>query len=346
LAFIRALDDPAPTRFAVWAVSASAAILCHYFAGFLVTAEALWLVIATRQRSAILASAGVAAVGAALIPLVISQSDNRTQWIEALSLGSRIKEVAKKWVTGEIDPTHGWQLALVAVTVGGALIYGASRLTLRERRGVALCLGAGTGALLIPLVLDVAGLHYLISKNVLPAMAVLLLGAALILAAERAGLAGTFGAAIACLFFLVITIDGVVDPAVQRPDYRGAAKALGPPTRQQAVVTPTLGNAPLAHYRSGAILIPPYGWITNEVIVVDPLPRADVSHKRFTTPSPPPGFTFARRTDARTYTLICYASPVPRLTTLGSLLSLGAANVQVWPTAPNVPRGTESLCSP
>ena len=350
-AFVRALDRPEPRRLAVWSAASSAAVLSHYFAAFLVAAEAVWLVFATRRRSAIFASAAVAAVGAALIPLVMSQADNRTQWIENLSLWSRIKEVAKKWVTGEIAPTRNWQLALVALVVGIAMVYAAGRLTGRERRGVVLTLGVGGAALVIPLVLDVGGLHYLISKNVMPALTVLLVGVALILGADRARSAGIAGACIACAFFLVITLDGAVNPALQRPDYRAAAKALGARTREQVVITPNLGNEPLALYRPGAAPMPSAGWLSRDVVVVQPLPRADVSDVRAPTPPPPPGFVFEGRRDAPAYTLICFGSSVPRLATSAPLLALvggAGSSAQVWPGASATVRRnpeTSSVCA-
>lgn len=335
-AFIRALDEPHPRRLWLWAAASAAAALSHYFAGYLVAAEAVWLIIATRRGSAILASAAVAAVGAALIPLVISQADNRSQWIEGLSLGSRIKEVAKKWVTGEISPTTNWELALVAVLVGGAIAYAAGRLSVFERRGAVRAFGVGLAAVLIPLALDLAGFHYLISKNVMPAMVVLLVGIALILGGSRAGVAGALGVAVAAALFLALSIDDALDPALQRPDYRAAARALGAPTRDQVVVTPNLGNAPMAYYRAGAEVVPPQGWLDRQVVLVLPLPRADASTTRPATPPPPPGFTFEGRRDARTYTLICYGSSTARTTATAQLLPLAGvrgATAQVWPQA-------------
>lgn len=333
--FVRALDDPGPRRFAIWALVSALAVLSHYFAGYLVAAEAAWLVVATRRPAALAASAAVAAVGASLIPLVISQADNRTQWIESLPLWSRIKEVAKKWVTGEIAPTHNWQLAAVAVLVGLPLLYAVTRLTARERRGAALALGIGGVALLIPLVLDLAGLHYLISKNVMPALAVMLIGVAVVLGAARARVAGLVGALIAAAFFLALTIDEAVDPALQRPDYRAAARALGPPAAGQILVTPNLGGPPLAHYRPGAVPVSS-GTRAREVILVEPLPRADVSMRRPPTPAAPPGFAPAGRVDERTFTLICFTSPTARGIAPASLLALGGtsgAGALVWPRA-------------
>jgi 4-amino-4-deoxy-L-arabinose transferase-like glycosyltransferase len=349
-AFVRALDQAEPRSMALWAIASSLAVLSHYFAAFLVGPEAVWLVLATRRRSAILATAAVAAVGAALVPLVISQADNRTQWIEKLGLWSRVREVAKKWVTGEIAPTRNWQLAVIGLSAGIVIVYAATRLSGRERRGAVLAVGAGGAALLTPLILDVAGLHYLISKNVMPALAVLLIGTGLILGAEGARIAGAAGAAVVCVFFLAITLDGAVNPALRRPDYRAAASGLGPAARDQVIVSPHLGYEPLAVYRPGAKTMPAGGWPTSRVVVALPLPRADTSDRRPPTPAAPAGFVFEGRRDARTYTLICFDSPVPRTASPRPLIALAGtdASAQIWPAASataDAGRTTGSPCS-
>jgi mannosyltransferase len=351
-AFIRALDQPHASRMAAWAVVSAAAILSHYFAGFLVAPEAVWLVYATRRRSAIIATGAVAAVGVALIPLIISQTGPRTGWIAEIAFWSRIKEVVKASVSGAIAPTGNWELAVVALPVGVAIIYAASRLTRRERRGVILAAGAGGAALVIPLVLDVGGLHYLISKNVMPALTVLLIAAALILAATRAGRVGTAGAILASVFFLAVTLDDAVNAKLQRPDYRAVAKVLGPPTPTQVVVTPNLGNMPVALYRPGSAYVPPAGWLTSQVVVVEPVSRINESNHGPITPPAPPGFALEGTETARTYTLVCFGSPMPRLATPSVLLALvgsaGGSSAQIWPKAPaSAAADTEarSLCA-
>ena len=349
-AFAWALDEPEPRRLVAWAAASSAAILSHYFAGYLVAAEAVWLVLATRRRGAIFASGAVLIVAAALIPLVVSQADNRTQWIEDLSFWSRIKEVAKKAVTGEIAPTRNWELAVLALIVGIAMVYALTKQTESERRGAVLAIGIGGAATIVPLILDVGGLHYVISKNMMPAVTVLLIGSGVVLGAEKAGAMGIAGTAAASAFFLAISVDGAVNPALQRPDYRAAAKALGTPARDQVVVTPNLGNMPLALYRPGAAEVPDAGWLARDVVVVRPLPRADESHERAPTPVAPPGFAFESRIDARTYTLICFGSTVPRLVTPPALLALaggvGGRSAQIWPQAPPAAGGNRQTGSP
>jgi 4-amino-4-deoxy-L-arabinose transferase-like glycosyltransferase len=348
-AFLGAIDQPGRRTLTVWAMASSAAILSHYFAVFLVAPEAVWLILRVRQSAALVASAAVTLVGVAQIPLLVAQADNRTQWIEELSLWSRIKEVAKKWITGEIAPTRNWQLALVALLVGSALVAAVRRLTSTERRRIVPVLTMGVLAVAIPLVLDVGGLHYLISKNVMPAAVVLTVAGALTLGADRARLAGFLGTGIAATFFLAISVEGAVDPALQRPDYRAATRALGPPVPDQAVVSPNLGNAPVALFRPGAVPMPAAGALVREVIVIDPVPRADVSSTRQPTPAPPPGFRFVGRKDARTYTIICFVSPAAQTVHSGVLRSLvgGGSGVtaQIWPGARSVSSRKRSAVS-
>jgi Dolichyl-phosphate-mannose-protein mannosyltransferase len=334
--FIRALEEPSRRTIASWAVLSAAALLSHYFAVYLVAVEAVWLIAATRRRESLIATAGVVLTGAALIPLVVSQADNRTQWIEQLSLASRIKEVIKKALTGEVAPTHNWQLAAVALIAAVGVGYGLRRASARGGDGIKLVAAVSALSVLIPLILDVAGLHYLISKNMTPAVVVALLLLALILGVPEAGLAGVAVAAVLTAFFLAISIDGKVDPALQRADYRAAAKAIGAPVRDQVVVTPTLGNMPLAFYRPGATDVGPTGTPAREVIVIDPLPREDLTSRRPATARPPAGFRLSGRLDARSYTLICFSSNVPHVINARALVALvggESPHAQVWPQA-------------
>src|SRR4051794_7559582 len=63
LAFLRALEDGAPRRYVIWALLSVVAVATHYYAGFLVGAEALWLVWGSPgRRRAVLASGAVAVV--------------------------------------------------------------------------------------------------------------------------------------------------------------------------------------------------------------------------------------------------------------------------------------------
>ena len=275
-------------------MASALALASHYFAVFLVLPEAAWLLWKLRSRAALAALALPAAVGGALLPLAVRQADHRTEWIESLGLGARIREVGKKWLTGEIAPRATALLLLGLVLAAAACVVAWRRLEAGERTGARLAVLAGTTAVVLPLLVDLAGLHYLISKNVMPALTVLLITLGLLLGARRAGPTALGAGAAIAVAFLGLTVAGAIDPRMQRPDYGGASAAIGPPERGQVVVTQKLGDHPVEVYRPGA-LPAPTGFASTQVILIRPLPRADSPGGRGPTPAPPPGFVLRGR---------------------------------------------------
>nr|MDQ3934653.1 glycosyltransferase family 39 protein [Actinomycetota bacterium] len=125
LFFLRALRDPSRRSLTLWAVFSALAVLTHYFAAFTVGAEALWLLWAHRTRPVWAATGALVAVGVALAPLALSQrATGHTAFIEGISLGRRITDLPKRFVTGELGtPTPGiGPLAGLLVAAGAALL--------------------------------------------------------------------------------------------------------------------------------------------------------------------------------------------------------------------------------
>ena len=94
LYFARAWRDPSGRNIFLWALFSGLALLTHFFAGFLVAAEALWLLYAIRNR-AIAAAAGVmAAVELGLVPLLVTHATaSLLGFITATPLSLRIQQV-------------------------------------------------------------------------------------------------------------------------------------------------------------------------------------------------------------------------------------------------------------
>lgn len=315
-AFARALSTPSNGRLASWAAISGVALTSHYFAAFVVVPEAVWLVVSgTRRGPALVASAAVGAVGAALLPLALSQADVRTEWITAQSLAARTRGVVSKFLVGEFDPTSDAVLLVVAVALVGLLAWAVrSAGGPRALGGAATAAAVGTAAVAVPLALDLAGLHFLIAKNVIGALPVLAVAAGGILGAPRAGRAARLTAGALCAAWLAIYAAAALDPRLQRPDYRSAADAVAPSLGPDvAVVTPYHGSEPLEVHLPGAQPAPPQGVPAREILLVQPLTRRDV-HAPARAPTPaavPRGFAFAGRTDARSYTLVRYRAPRP-----------------------------------
>lgn len=311
--FARALRDPARGRLAAWAAASSLALLTHYFAVFVVIPEVLWLLALAPRARALAASGAVAAVGAALLPLLLSQADGRTEWISGEPLATRARQVVSKFVVGEVDPTSNLVLAVVgllAAAVGGLAL---ARMSPRERSAPLVAGSVLAGAFLVPLLLDLGGLHYVLARNLLGALPVALVATGLVLSAQRVATLGTAVALALALGMFCVSVAGSLDPRLQRLDYRSAAQALRDAPGGTVVVVAYPGTAPLEVYLPGLRPLALGGAPVSDVHMVEPLRRRDAKRAaRPTTPAPPAGFTLVSREDAPTFTRVRFRAARPR----------------------------------
>lgn len=256
LFFLRALDSGRKRELALWALSSALALLSHYFAFFLVGIEAVWLLIALRDRWRVVlpALAGVGLVGAALLPLIAAQANpNHIGWIEESGLGTRFFQTGVSFLIGETghvigEPprVHYALLPLVGVAVAAiALLAIGSR---RERRRAGIALAVGLGVLALAGAAALIGKDYVVERNLLPALVPLAAVVALGLGAVRARFAGVLVAVALCAYWLAFDVHVAATPNLQRPDFRGAAKALGPAQGARAIVSWRLAGDPLRWY--------------------------------------------------------------------------------------------------
>ncbi|HET8821871.1 MAG TPA: glycosyltransferase family 39 protein [Thermoleophilaceae bacterium] len=314
-AFVVARREEGTRGLWLWALASATALLTHYFAAFVVIPEALLLLLWRRPvRPVLLASAAVAAVGAALVPLAVSQADGRTDWISDFSLGERLRGAVKMSLTGEYDPTSNLQLLALALVLAAGVVVGLRRADGRERDGTFLALGLSAAVLAVPLAIDVIGREILTAKNLLPAVPLASIGFGCALGARRAGAIGIATAAVVAAGCLAITVTTLAEPRLHRPDYRGIAEELGDAAPGAAVLTPYHGREPLLRYEPGAMLAPPDA-AASELEVVIPLSRGDADGPaRPETPAPPSGFEPAERDEQDTFTRFRYratGAPVP-----------------------------------
>ena len=274
-AFLRAWRDPAPRALAAWAVASVLALSAHYFAVFLVGPEAA-LLLATlvpglrpalarlrpggdpppapaSPRAVVLAVAVLALAACALVPLIVAQGGHGTQWIGRWALSSRLVAIPGYFLLGGQSAGFGHALLLacavpVLVTIG--LLPG---LTPREWRSAGLVFGLGAVSILVPLVLVFAGADYLAPRNVIDSWIPLAAALAVVLAGERAGVAGIVLTGLICAAGLGIIVATDLVPRFQRADWSGVAHYLGPGagTGSRAIVTVELGAAPLEYYVPG-----------------------------------------------------------------------------------------------
>jgi 4-amino-4-deoxy-L-arabinose transferase-like glycosyltransferase len=254
LCLARALERPTRGRLASWAIVAALALATHYFAVFLVVPEALLLLVATAGSlgARIAAVAGVGLAGAALLPLALHQARvHPDAWIGRIPLETRLGSTAKALVAGPSGSPSPLLYVAGAASLGVALVLLAVRSTYGERRRAAVPLALGGAALGIPLALTAVGVDYFFPRNLAPALAVLLLVPAAGFALARAGPIGTGAAVVLCTVNVAAAVAVSVDHKLQRPDWRGAAAAVGPGRAERALVVPFIGDDPMAYYLPG-----------------------------------------------------------------------------------------------
>jgi mannosyltransferase len=311
LAFLRALEDGSAGRLAAWAVAAIAAVATHYFAGFLIGAEAAWLLwrAPTRGRTAVAVGA-VAIVAVALLPLALHQrSSGAARFISESSLARRLAQVPKQFAVGYQGPLE----TAVTIVALGLVAYGVYLLLVatapRARSRALMFLALGAAALLAPLVLALFGADYLIARNVIAAW--LPVGVALAggFAIGRAGIAA---AAALCALGLLQVIGVDTQARYQRDDWRAAGKFIGAANQPRAViVTPASGAVPMLHYLAGGRPAPATGIDVKELVFVGLAARLPGEASK--PPRPPTvgaaGFTEVRRKEGETYTVVVEKSP-------------------------------------
>src|SRR5205085_945848 len=152
-----------PTRrtLALWGLASVAAIATHYYAAFLVGAEALWLLWSIR-RPALVPVAVVAAVGGALLPLAIHQKANGgAAFIGGTSLVKRIAQIPKQFATGYHGPLEVAATVVVLALVALAWL----RLVRNPGRRTGGLAAIALVAVAATVVFAKAGDDYVITRN-------------------------------------------------------------------------------------------------------------------------------------------------------------------------------------
>lgn len=297
----RALREPSRRNVALWAGAAVLALLTHYFAGFVVVAEAVWLVYATRTRPALTASGAVAIAGVALMPLALHQRESQTTaFIAQLDLQNRVVDLPKKLVTGELGTFIPLIGPLAGLVAAAAIAYALVK-SRKPALGLVWLAAFGAG---VPLIAALAGADYLLPRNVIAIYVPLVIAVAA--GCALAGRAGLVAAAAIAAVAIAVNIEVTTDDRLQRTDWRGAAGALGRGT-QALVVTPSWDAKALDLYAPGGIEpLPPEGATVGQVVLI-----GVGQPPEFAEPARPPGFVEADRRRTASYLMIRYVSPHP-----------------------------------
>jgi uncharacterized membrane protein len=322
LYFVRAQRYGRRRDLVLWGVFSALALATHYFAVFPLIAEVFLL--ARRRGRETLRGLWIIAVACLLLaPLAIHQmSLGHAEWIGTFSLGHRIWETAATFVTGETGDIIGQPerppVAFVPLALClAAFVLLALRANRDERRAVALPLTVGVIAVGVPVLLAFASASkdYVLARNLLPALVPLLIVVAIALTMPAAKRIGAVIAAALLVYSFGFSIAASALPQFQRPNWDAVASRLGEAEAPRAMVTWTLGEAPLRYYLStGSFQVRAserFHWLVHEVDLISqgavPKPGRHLLG---------PGFRLSGSEDAGSLLIRRYRLPGPGLAPL------------------------------
>ncbi len=227
--FIRARREPSRRNVAWWAALSSLAVMTHFFAGFAVAPEALWLLWTARARLVAGAVAVVVVVQVAMLPFAGADTTHGVGWITRIS---RLHRIAT--ATGEWGVSLVYRRAAVSEDlIGGALFLSIIALLLAfagDERTRAAAKVAGTVAAcvwLVPLALALVGQDYFLSRNLIPAFVPLVTLVAAACVVPRARLLGGAFAIVLLVMFSLAAVTVQTSPALERPNWRAIGHTIG-----------------------------------------------------------------------------------------------------------------------
>jgi 4-amino-4-deoxy-L-arabinose transferase-like glycosyltransferase len=331
---IRAADGGGRRWLWGWALASSLALLTHFFAGFLLVGEVLWLLRRRRGRDLIAPLGAVGVVGLLMLALVASGRANEVAWVHASApLGTRVSLLPVQFLTGlydnwdaATDTTIRFICVAAIAAIGLALAIGSAR----ERVRAHPFLIAAGAMILLPLALAIVKptSDYFLPRYLIAALVPLAIVVAAGLMSRRSGYAG---AAVLTAVLLSMTISIAARPELQRPDWRTAAEAIGPARVPRAVITNVnVQGRPLSYYAAGLSAVYDGG---SSVFAGDAPGKGrrpvTASQIVYVTPSvfgvragrvaPAPGFRLSSRRTAGAFLILAYTSSTARRFTAGDL---------------------------
>jgi hypothetical protein len=146
-----------------WGVASALALCTHYYAIVAVVPQALWLLCGQRRSRSRgdtwIAVGAVAAVGAALIPLALTQNANgNDRWIARIPLGPRLGQLGPQFRLGPDSPARTPLIVGAIVLVLAAVVLAICRTDADERGTARLGAGLAVAGLVLILFLIAVGI--------------------------------------------------------------------------------------------------------------------------------------------------------------------------------------------
>jgi len=327
LTLVHVLEAPSRGRVLLWGLSAGLALAAHYYAAVLIASEAAWLGWSLYRRRrltverAMLGLAPSIIVGAALIPLLVEQNNGRANYIATQegSLPHRVAQLAKEDIIGQGQPAKVLLTVLGCGLVAIALWLLVRRSRRSERAAGVMLATVGVGGVLVAVVVAAVGTDYFDTRNLIatwPALGLLVAGG---LGAARARrIAGWVTAGLVVLS-LICVWNIIANPAYQRPNWRDAARALGPADGPRAIVSDVNSRTELGPYLSDLHVFPVAGGRVREIDIVWLQRATQWGPIAPIAPMPLAGFPSVTVTRTSTYVIVRYRAATPQLTSRASL---------------------------
>jgi Dolichyl-phosphate-mannose-protein mannosyltransferase len=238
--FLRARRDPSRRNLGWWTAFSALAVMTHFFAGFLVAPEVVWLLWTSRSRATLFAVGVVAAVQVSMLPFAISDASpsRGVGWIGRIPRLHRIGQAVIEWGAGNLyrrTTTTEGLIAGAALVLILVILLGLSGD--RHSQRAAAVAGAVSGfVFLAPLALAFAGQDYFLSRNLIPAFVPMAVLVAAACSAPGARKAGGLLAVVLLGIFCFASVDIQTHAYLQRPRWRDVARSLGPGKLPRAIL--------------------------------------------------------------------------------------------------------------
>ena len=238
LCFLKARREPSARNLTWWAALSSLALMTHFFAGFAIAPEALWLLWRWRSRPVLAAVGVVAAVQVAMAPFALSDTLHGVGWIATVPETTRLGKAALEWGVSLVSRRATFTEGLIGgaaliVIVACLVVLGGDRTTRSAGRVAAIVAGS---AFLAPLALGYVGPDYFLSRYVISAFVPLATLVAVACLAPRARALGALLALGLLAMFAAAALQVQTHPYLQRPNWRSVARALGPAPVPRAIL--------------------------------------------------------------------------------------------------------------
>ncbi|MGN6170051.1 MAG: glycosyltransferase family 39 protein, partial [Solirubrobacteraceae bacterium] len=233
LTFALARERPSAGALAAWTLASALALASEYYSALVVVPEALWLLYLHRHDRGmrrVVAAVGVLVLCAIpLLWLAISQNaTGHASWIAPIPLGPRLRQIIPQFAAGFQSPARQILMRLAEAAALCGLIALVVRSDRVERRGGLIALSIALGGFVLSLLLIAGGIDDLITRNVIALWMPAAVAVAGGLAAVRARTLGVLCTVALCAVGLTGAIAVAADRNLQRPDWRGVARVLGP----------------------------------------------------------------------------------------------------------------------